>query len=176
MRTPQAAGQQLGSLQRFLQRTARLSALTGPPAALFTVTLVALRGHECHTHHEPKLTVESEPCSQPAGDRTSHSESKRQSTVSRSPKCLRVLPSFAGMHHPPSDATLQTHVHVTSRTPQLHRRDCMAQPEKHNRQQERERDGGVVVPVSVSVKRGTVRKPSVSACVREERRKLVLCG
>ena len=39
----------------------------------------------------------------------------------------RVLPSFAGMHH----ARLQTHVHATSRTPQLlHQRDCMAHPKR----------------------------------------------
>lgn len=41
---------------------------------------------------------------------------------------VRVLPSFAGMHNAPSNARLQTHVHATSRMPQLHQRDCMAHP------------------------------------------------
>lgn len=43
------------------------------------------------------------------------------------------LPSFAGMHHAPGNARLQTHVHATSRTPQLHQRGCMAHPKNKKR-------------------------------------------
>lgn len=39
------------------------------------------------------------------------------------------LPSLAGTHHAPSSDALHNHVHATGRTPQLHRRGCMAHPE-----------------------------------------------
>lgn len=41
---------------------------------------------------------------------------------------MSALPSFAGMHRAPSNARLQTHVHATSRMPQLQQPDCMAHP------------------------------------------------
>lgn len=53
------------------------------------------------------------------------------------------LPSFAGMHRAPSNARLQTHVHATSRKPQLHQRDCMAHPEKKQQHTTSYREGGV---------------------------------
>lgn len=76
------------------------------------------------------------------------------------------------MHHAPSNARLQSHVHATSRTPQLHRRDCMAHPESQP---------GTAAGMSLNRSRFSQKKaghrarPSVASCVRSRRRELMLC-
>lgn len=73
------------------------------------------------------------------------------------------------MHHAPSNARLQTHVHVTNRMPQLHQRDCMAHPKKPKTSNNGEIFFSWTTAVSVRTEGESVVKPSVALCVRSER-------
>lgn len=120
-------------------------------------------GHRCHKRQQLKINFcwrpsffgqkASEPCSEPTGTGAARRTFNRShlsapikappSTDVTDPKVspcaffylfiYLFLPSFAGMHHAPGNARLQTHVHATSRTPQLHQRGCMAHPKNKKR-------------------------------------------